>query len=40
MISCDIPDRGGVLLSTFTSGCNDEPLVELSVTFMIQYDSD
>lgn len=35
-----IPDRGGVFLSAFTSGCEADGLLELSVEFMIQYDAD
>lgn len=34
-----IPDRGGVFLSAFTSECDADGLLELSVAFMIQYDA-
>lgn len=35
-----VPDRGGDLPSAFTSECDTDGLVELSVEFMIQYDAD
>ncbi len=35
-----IPDRGGVFFSAFTSECETDGLLELSVESMIQYDED